>query len=149
MHRLGSLSLATLLVLGACGTATTAPELVVDPALTFDAAHARWVTFRPANYSFEFNEQGSWFFTPGYSRATVADGRLVALRPVGWHERVSPGAGFTIDELWERLTAARTRGEMLSNLQFSREGIPVLAIVGDHAVDGGMTYRLRAFAPTD
>ena len=148
MQRLGSLSIATLLVLGACGTATTAP-LVVDRALTFDAAHARWVAFRPANYSFEFNEQGSWFFTPGYSRATVADGRLVAVRPVGWHQRVSPGEGFTIDQLWERLMAARVRGEMLSGLQFSREGVPVVATVGDHASDGGMTYRLRAFAPTD
>lgn len=149
MHRLGSLSLATLLVLGACGTALTAPELVVDPALTFDAAHARWVAFRPANYSFEFNVQGSWFLSPGYSRATVVDGRLVAVRPVGWRKQVSPTDGFTIDELWVRLVAARTSGEMFPHLQFSREGIPVVAIVGDHAVDGGMTYRLRAFAPTD
>jgi hypothetical protein len=145
MRRLVPFALVGLVALSACVSDVTAPDLVADPALSFDEAHARWLSVRPPDYSFEFEAQGAMVPSPGFFRATVLGGRLVEVSRA-WSGEIAPiEQGFTIDQLWERLSAARARGEPLSELQFSREGIPMRATAGSFANDGGVRYQLRAY----
>ena len=146
MRRFHSFALAALVALAGCGT--TEPlslELVPDPTLTFDTARARWLASRPASYTFEFDAANAMVPSPGFARVTVAGGALVEVRRVESGELLALGHGFTIDQLWERLAAARAAGEAVSELQFSVEGIPIRAMVGTFANDGGVLYRLRAY----
>jgi hypothetical protein len=131
-------------ILSAC-TSTTSPELVPDASLTFETAHARWTAARPTDYTFEFDVQGAMVPSPGFAQVTVTDGRIVDVRRQRSGEPLLLAQGFTIDQLWDRLIAARAAGEALTELQYSREGIPIQAMVGTFANDGGSFYRLRAF----
>jgi hypothetical protein len=81
-------------------------------------------------------------------RATVTRGRAVDVRLASSDEPLALSAGLTIDQLWDLLIAARARGETLAELQYSGEGIPIRAMMGSFADDGGVLYRLRAFEPT-
>jgi hypothetical protein len=144
MRRLFVGTLAAFVALSACRSSTS-PELVPDPSLSFDAAYARWTAARPTDYTFEFDVANAWVPSPGFSRVTVTDGRVVEVHQLQSGESMPVAAGFTIDQLWVRLIAARAAGETLSELQYSREGIPIQAMVGSFASDGGVFYRLRAF----
>jgi hypothetical protein len=139
---------AAMTLLVACSS-STAPDLVADPTLGFDTARARWTATRPADYTFEFDAQGAWFPSPGYYHATVVGGRLVDLRLAATGAPADLVNGFTIDQLWDRLAAAKSTGEPLTDLQFSVQGIPIQAMVGTFANDGGVRYRLRAFERTN
>jgi hypothetical protein len=140
------LFVGTLVAVALSGCASsTSPDLAPDPSLSFDTAYARWTAVAHTNYAFEFDQQGSWVPSPGFIRATVTDGRLTDLHLVDSHEVVPLTAGFTIDQLWGRLIAARASGESLAELQFSRDGVPIQAMVGSFANDGGVFYRVRSF----
>ena len=134
---------AALTVAAACSTPMTTPEMAVDPGLTFDAAQARWSATRSPDYTFEFEAQSAANPSPGFYRVTVIAGRLVAVQRSYSGEIAPIQEGFTIDELWRRLSAARAAGEALSELQFSQEGVPIQAAVGSFGTDGGIRYRLR------
>jgi hypothetical protein len=142
---------AAFVALSACMSSTSpdsSPELVPDPSLSFETAHARWTAARPTGYTFELDVQGAMVPSPGFARVTVSDGRLVDVRRAATGEPISLAAGFTIDQFWDRLIAARAAGETVAELQYSREGIPIQAMVGTFANDGGAFYRLRAFEQT-
>jgi hypothetical protein len=70
---------------------------------------------------------------------------VVELRRVETAELLPLAGGFTIDQLWDRLAAARAAGETLTELRFSLHGLPIQAMVGSFANDGGVLYRLRAY----
>jgi hypothetical protein len=149
-RRLLTGTLAALVVLSACRS-TTAPDqlpgLVADPSLDLDAAHVRWVTVRPFAYTFEFVVLNAMVPSTGYVRVAVSDGRVVSVKRVESGEPLPVTTGLTLDQLWDRLIAARAAGESLSELQFSQEGIPIQATVGTFANDGGLLYRVRGYAP--
>jgi hypothetical protein len=143
MRRFVPFALAILAMAAACSTPMTAPEMAVDPTLSFDQAQARWLATRPPDYSFEFEAGSAAAPAPGFYRASVQGGRLVAVQRSHSGEIAPLQEGFTIDELWRRLSAARAAGEPLAELQFSREGIPIQAAVGAVGTDAGVRYRLR------
>ena len=138
--------LAAAILLTACSS-STAPVLEADPGLTFDAAHARWLASRPASYTFEFDTFNAWGTSPGPRRAKIVDGLLSEVILLSSGAPLALEQGFTIDQLWERLETARSGGESVTELQFSAQGIPIRAMVGTFANDGGVRYVLRTFAP--
>jgi hypothetical protein len=135
---------AASIVLAACSS-STAPQLEADPSLSFDAARARWAAAHPASYTFELDARNAWGTSPGWRVATVVDGVLTEVRLVSTGERLGLDYGYTIDELWNRLATARSAGEAVSQLEFSAEGIPISAMVGTFANDGGVEYVVRTF----
>lgn len=145
MRRFVPFALAILAVAAACSTPMSAPELAVDATLSFDQAHARWVAAKSPDYSFEFEAASAANPSPGFYRATVISGRLVAVQRSYSGEIAPMTEGFTIDDLWSRLSAARAAGEPVSELQFSQEGVPMQAAVG--ASDRGVRYHLRWYTP--
>jgi hypothetical protein len=145
MRHLVPFTLAILAVAAACSTPMTMPEMAVDPALSFDQARARWQATQPLDYSFEFEAESPADPSPGFYRVTVLGGRLAAVRRSYSGEIAPLDQGFTIDELWRRLAAAKAAGQPLSDLQFSREGIPMQAAVGAAGSDAGVRYRLRSY----
>lgn len=144
MRRFVPLALAAALIAAtACSTPMTAPEMTADPSLTFDAARARWLAIRPPDYSFEFDAESANAPSPGYYRAAVVGGQLVAVQRSYSGELAPIEQGFTIDQLWQRLAAARAAGLPVADLQFSQEGIPMQASVGTPGTDGAVRYQLR------
>ena len=147
MRRLHPSLLVSLVALSACASDITAPDLLVDPALSFEAAHARWLSVRPPDYSFEFEAQNGASPSQGYYRVTVIGGRLAAVQRSYSGELAPIQEGFTIDELWGRLSTAREAGESISELQFSQEGVPIQAAVGAAGNDRAVRYHLRWYTP--
>src|SRR5678815_4072355 len=102
MRRQLRLLCTALALVSGCASATAPTNaLTADPSLDFDSARAHWLASPHANYTFEFDTQGSWFPSPGYLRGVVSGGRLVELNLMSSAEMVDPQSGLTIDELWE------------------------------------------------
>ena len=129
---------ASALLIG-CSAATTTEPLHSD----VDRARAAWLAEGATSYSFELATESSWFPKGGYVAVEVRGGRVVAsVAPVG---QPSPsGLPPTIDEIWDRILEARTRGE-LNSAQFDTRGVPVESDMGPWPVDGGVHYSVRAF----
>jgi hypothetical protein len=121
-----------------CAATTTEP-LQSDVEL----ARQTWLSEGATSYTFELSSWGSWFPPNGYLRVQVTDGRLVAA--VADDGTSQPSRALTIDELWDRILAARERGE-LNSAQFDRHGVPIETDMGPWPVDGGQHYSVRAFA---
>jgi hypothetical protein len=105
-------------------------------------ARRTWLASHPDAYSFEVAFASSWFPKSGYTRVQVEDGEVVA---------ATDSAGtpldnvtITVDSLWDRLLAARERGE-LNSASFDREGVPVKFDYGPWELDGGVGYWVRNF----
>src|SRR3954469_17733125 len=128
--------LAATIAVAACSSSTS-PLLIGDHSLTEQTAHARWIEFRPASYSFEFIVQSVWFAAPDFARFTVTDGQVTAVRYVNTGEQLPLERGFTIDALYGQFDAARARGESITDLEFTAQGIPIQAMIGTFANDGG------------
>ena len=129
---------AALLLLTACDSGT-------GPDGDLEAAYLRWSSTRPARYSFEFAIETAWFPPSGYYSVDVRDGTVIAARQVATGDPILAQNAFTIDDLWERILDARDRGESLTRLRFSREGVPLEAMIGTFADDGGVHYSVRNF----
>ncbi len=131
-------------LIAACSSATAlADDAEFDR--DFDAARRRWLAARPTNYTFDFHAQSAWFPPGDYTRIEVRDGRIVAARNATTGDPQPTDHLQTIDELWAVLVAARERGETLSQLRFNRLGVPLDAMVGTFADDGGVHYSVRRF----
>jgi hypothetical protein len=140
--------LAATIAVAACSSSTS-PLLLKDPSLNELTARAHWIAFRPSSYSFEFIVQSAWFAAPDFARVTVTDGRVSAVRYVNTGEQLPLERGFTIDALYDQFDAARARGESITDLEFSAQGIPIQAMIGTFANDGGVYYRIRTFSPVE
>jgi hypothetical protein len=127
-------------LLAGCSAAATEP-LHTD----VDRARAAWVAQGATTYSFELATASSWFPKGGgYVAVEVRGGRVVStVAPVG--EPSPAGTPPTIDEIWDRILAARERGE-LNSAQFDATGVPVESDMGSWPVDGGVRYSVRAFS---
>jgi hypothetical protein len=123
----------------ACATSCSSPT---EP-LHADVAAARnaWIATDARSYVFEVAMRAS---TPqsGFYRVEVADRVVVAANDPGGN----PVSGFTltIDEIWDRILAARDRGELNSAL-FNVRGVPVESDMGPWELDGGVHYSVRNF----
>ena len=107
-----------------------------------DLARQAWLRSRAAEYTFELASASSWVPKSGYTRVKVEDGVVVeATDPEG-----NSRANFTttVDTLWDRLLAARERGE-LNSARFDRNGVPVEINYGPWEVDGGIAFWVRNF----
>jgi hypothetical protein len=137
------LPLATSLVAAvACSSAST-PDPTFD--YDFDAARARWAGARPSSYSFELLVTTAWVRPDGFDRIDVQNGVVAAVRHLDTGA-TRPAAGApTIDSIYAQLAAARARGEALSQLRFDRAGVPLEAMYGTFANDGGVHYEVRGF----
>jgi hypothetical protein len=139
MRRLGTRTLASMLAsawLIGCGTTEPLHSDV-------DLARRAWLSGRATNYSFEIATTSSWFPQSGYVRVQVTDGRVVAaIAPDGTPKPLSSQP--TIDELWDRILAARDRGE-LNSADFDLHGVPIETDTGPWPVDGGMHYSVRGY----
>ena len=110
-----------------------------------DRARQTWLASNAASYTFEVALASSWMPRTGYYRVRVADRAVAAaIDPSG---KTIEGFTLTIDEIWDRLLAARVRGELNSAL-FDSRGVPVEADTGPWPVDGGVHYSVRRFART-
>lgn len=110
--------------------------------LDVDLARQAWLRSRPAEYTFELASASSWFPKSGYTRVKVEDGVVVeATDPEG---NLSENFTTTVDTLWERLLAARERGE-LNSARFDRNGVPVEINYGPWELDGGIAFWVRNF----
>jgi hypothetical protein len=112
------------------------------PHSDVDRARRVWLASNVTDYTFEVATATSWFPKSGYYHVSVA-GRLVesATDPQG-----RPLATFTltVDEIWDRLLAARESGE-LNSVLFNRQGVPIETDFGPWEVDGGVRYSVRNF----
>jgi hypothetical protein len=105
-------------------------------------ARRAWLESHPDAYSFEVAFASSLFPKSGYSRVEVQDGEVVAATDSAG----TPLDDFTItvDSLWNRLLAARERGE-LNSASFDSNGVPVRFDYGPWELDGGVGYWVRNF----
>lgn len=123
------------LVLWGCAFAT-------EPHSDVDVAREAWLELRPMDYTFEVSISAFYTPHPGYYQVRVADRQVVEARdPSG-----APLDGFTlsIDELWDRLLAARANGE-LNSVLFNGLGVPIETDMGPWELDGGVHYSVRRF----
>ena len=107
-----------------------------------DLARRVWLASHPDAYSFEVAFASSWFPKSGYYRVQVQDGEVVAATDSAGTPRYD--FTITVDSLWNRLLAARERGE-LNSATFDRQGVPVKFDYGPWEVDGGVGYWVRNF----
>lgn len=133
-------------LLWACSSATDATN-IADPTLDFDSAQIRWTTSHPSTYSFEVITYTAMLPSSGFYHVEVTDNRVATVRSDSTGALVAASFGFTVDELWARLNWARGQGDGVSSLRFSREGVPIQAMTGSFANDGGVYYELRNFVP--
>jgi hypothetical protein len=134
---------AVIALLGACSSVT---EPIV-PTLDFDAAQARWASSHPSSYSFDYISYSAMLPTQGFFRVDVTNGSVVRVMSYSTGAFVATTAGFTIDDLWARIKQAKSAGETLSELRFSVDGVPLDAMIGSFANDGGVRYQLRNYVP--
>jgi Family of unknown function (DUF6174) len=121
-----------------CASATTEP-LHSD----VDVARKAWLAEGATSYSFELATASSWFPMGGYVRVQVDGGRVVAASPTdGVSQPVAPPP--TIDDIWDRILDARSRGQ-LNSAQFDGRGVLVESDMGPWPVDGGVHYSVRGF----
>jgi hypothetical protein len=107
-----------------------------------DLARTVWLTSHPQAYSFEVSIASSWGGSGGFFRVQVANGQVIeASDPSG-----NPVADFTltVDVIWDRLLAARVRGE-LNSAAFNQRGVPLVTDTGPWPGDGGVRYTVRNF----
>jgi len=134
-------SLLALASLIGCAGATTEP-LHSD----VDVARKAWLAEGATSYSFELATASSWFPGGGYVRVQVDGGRVVAavaaVAPGGVSQPVGPPP--TLDDIWDRILDARSRGQ-LNSAQFDGRGVPVESDMGPWPVDGGVHYSVRGF----
>jgi hypothetical protein len=139
MRQLGRRMLASMLAsawLIGCGSTEPLQSDV-------DLARRTWLSGGATTYSFEIATTSSWFPKSGYVRVQVAGGRVVAaIAPDGTSQPVTSQP--TLDELWDRILAARDRGE-LNSADFDRNGVPIETDTGPWPVDGGMHYSVRGY----
>ncbi len=122
------------------GCSGTSP---VEPTHTnVDLARAAWLENRSEDYSFQFSNATSWTPRSSFVRVTVAGGEVVAIRDL--LNRPAQMNVPTIDEIWDRLLAARAANE-LNSAAFNRLGVPVEVDYGPWASDGGVAYWVRDF----
>ncbi len=81
----------------------------------------------------------------GYTRIDVRNDSVIAVRTADGDAPLARGAGVTIDGIYAQLAAARDRGESLTALRFDAAGVPLEAMVGTFANDGGVHYAVRRF----
>jgi hypothetical protein len=138
--------LGTVVVLAGCGSSTAPDALSPDPTLNLNSAYAVWTAFHPSSYRFQMDTQGSWMPSPGFIEIEVSGGRVTAAHNTHTGAPVQIEYLLTIDGLWSRLLSARAQGTSLSDLRFSRQGVPVEAMVGSFADDSGIRYQVRSFS---
>ena len=107
-----------------------------------DRARQDWVRAGATSYDFEVWTASSWFPTGASVRAQVRDGRVTAATALDGTP--VPSFTLTIDEIWERLLAARDGGQ-LNSAEFDARGVPVETDMGPWPVDGGVHYSVRDF----
>ena len=110
--------------------------------LDVDLARQAWLRSRAAEYTFELASVSSWFPKSGYTRVKVEDGVVVEATDPEGHPREN--FTTTVDTLWDRLLAARERGE-LNSARFDRNGVPVEIHYGPWELDGGVAFWVRNF----
>jgi hypothetical protein len=132
-------SFAILTALLVLNTACSEPA---GPAISdVDTARAAWLRTSPDDYTFEIASASSWFPRSGYYRVVVEDREVVSVTaPDGSTFHLA----ITIDELWERILAARAANQ-LHRAQFSANGVPLDVDYGPWEVDGGVRYWIRNF----
>jgi hypothetical protein len=140
---------AVSLILAACTPSTAPVGLTVDPSVDFDAARAQWTAGHASAYTFEVETLNSMVPSIGYVRIDVVNGHVSSARTANTGAPVPLTSAFTIDDLWSRLLSARARAVTPIDVHFSREGIPVDAMVGSFANDSGVRYLVRSFVPHD
>jgi hypothetical protein len=128
--------------LAACSSATGVDESF-DADL--DAARARWSAARPREYAYELSIATVWFPPQGFRRIEVRNDSVVAVRRVETGESLPREHELTIDGIYAQLARARDRGEALSALRFDAAGVPLEAMSGSFANDGGVHYAVRRF----
>lgn len=139
---------AAIAIVGACSSVTGVPDAtdIADPTLDFDSAQLRWAAAHPSNYGFDFIVHTAMVPSAGFHHVDVQNGRVAIVFRYPGGEHVDAKNGFTVDTLWARLNAAKRQGESLSQLRFSTDGVPLEAMTGSFANDGGVHYELRNFA---
>ena len=137
------LTSAVLLAAAACAAEPTAADETFDTDL--DAARARWVAARPSDYSFELRVNTAWFPPRGYDLVIVRNGAVASVRRLDTGEGLPTANAYTIDGIYDVLASYRARGEPLARLRFNADGVPLEAMAGSFANDGGVAYQVRAF----
>jgi Family of unknown function (DUF6174) len=132
-----------LLAAAACDAGPTAADETFDSDL--DAARARWVAARPSDYSFELRVNTAWFPPRGHDLIIVRNGAVASVRRLDSGESLPTANAYTIDGIYEVLASFRARGEPLARLRFNADGVPLEAMAGSFANDGGVAYEVRAF----
>ena len=132
--RLSCFAVIAVLAAG-CGSAT-------EPHTSDVAfAHAQWLGFHPASYSFDLSMQAS---TPpsGPVHITVTNG----LRSSALDQSATPLEFWdvTIDTIWAQILSARQSG-MLNSAEFTMSGVPTDVDMGSWANDYGVHYTIRNF----
>lgn len=108
-----------------------------------DLARSVWLADHPRAYTFEVATASSWFPKSGYFLVQVSDGQVLAASDSTG--KAVTNFTLTVDGIWDRLLAARARGELNSAL-FNQRGVPVESDMGPWPVDGGVHYSVRNFA---
>jgi hypothetical protein len=142
MHASRRLLFVGLLVAALVASCSTATEPLHDDV---DLARQAWLASQATSYSFEVATATSWTPKSGYYRVRVADKKVVAASDASG--KPIENFSLTIDEVWDRLLAARVKGELNSAL-FGRHGVPVETDIGPWSVDGGAHYSVRRFVRT-
>lgn len=142
MIRRSFLILAVVACAASCSSSTEPLHADVD------AARNAWIAADARSYVFEVAMSVAMrASTPqsGFFRVEVADRVVVATNdPSGNPVSLST---LSIDALWDRILAARERGELNSAL-FSVRGVPVESDMGKWELDGGVHYSVRNFVRT-
>ena len=132
---------ACTLALAACSSGT-GPDTHAD----LDAARIRWVTGRPSDYTFEYaTATAALPGRDGWYRVEVRGGSVASARHLDTGTSVPANVALTVDRIWDRILAARARGEPVTSLRFDGNGVPLSAMVGTFANDGGVHYSVRRF----
>ena len=142
---LPSLARRTLAI---CAVALTGCSSGTDPEerLDLETARSRWLAAGVRDYTFEYATATVVLPGPsGFYRVDVRDGSAVSARYVDTGAVVPASTALTVDGIWARILAARAAGEPVTSLRFDRRGVPLQAMVGSFANDGGVHYSVRRF----
>ena len=137
--------LAALVLAAACASSTEPGSLKADPSLDLASAHTRWLAVHPSSYTAEISVAGSMLPPAGYVRVTVINGTVTDARLVSNGTPVDLTTAPTVDGVWASLLQAQAMHEPITDAQFTSDGIPIHAMRGTFANDGGVAYAIRSF----